>query len=122
MKTRQQIIDQVAQDFEDADRPRPVDLEGSRISFAESAAAIGVDEEVALRVRQIEIDWFAKHPDKSEMVRRLFPGEFPPDVTAHYVRVKKLDIAGRRRMREPVERDARHDRWVTWQGNKEVPR
>ena len=76
----------------------------------------GMSERVLIQVRAIEIAWFKTNPGEQVLYRPMMPGEFPPDVTAEWVRVTKVDRDANHRARQPVIRVAGHGGidWRDW--------
>jgi hypothetical protein len=56
-------------------------------------ATAGTNEQVLIAVRGDEHAWFARNPNEIEYVRRLVPGECPPEIAAQaeWVRVIKIE-------------------------------
>ena len=82
--------------------------------------AVGMSEKAMLQVRAEEVAWFLTHPSEHHYYRRIVPGEFPPDITAEWCRVDKVDPGAVGRVRTPVVRvvGARGLEWRDWTGAK----
>ena len=61
---------------------------------------LGMNEAVLIAARADEIAWFALHPDETEYVRSVYPGEYPPDISPTHAMVRKLDPVAHTRSRE----------------------
>lgn len=73
----------------------------------------GMNEQAMIGVRGQEIAWFAAHPNEMHYFRRAVPGEMPPEITADWVKVTKLDPDADRRQREPhIQKDGQFVPWV----------
>lgn len=90
------------------------ELDDAHISYPGKPEASGMSEATLLGVRGYEMAWFAENPAERSFIRRAVPGEFPPDVTAEWVRVIRLDARADRRAREPVVKVG--DQWELWRG------